>query len=76
VDSGLVASAELSEELAGFRVCAVGNHDGEEVDLAEENLAHSVDGQTLVFQIRVEDHKDGGHTRVNLSISEKVVSHA
>ena len=76
MDSGFVPTAKFSEEVPSFRVLAVGDDDGEEVDLACFELAHNAKGECLVLAVRVENHEDSWHPWVHLGVGVEIVGKA
>ena len=73
VDSAFITTAELIKEVARFRVLAVRNDDSEEVHFAGGNLAHNVECQALLVQVRVQNDEYCWHTRVDLGVGVEIV---
>ena len=76
MNSGLVPTAKLSEEISSFRVLTVGNDNGEQVYLACFEFAHNAEGEGFVLAIRVQNDEDRWHAGVDLGVSVEVVGEA
>ena len=73
MDTLSFAVAKLSEECSRFRVLAVRDDDSVDVDLASQHSSHGGDSDQFVFGLRVKNHENRRHSRVDLSVVEEAV---
>ena len=73
MDTRVIATAELREEVACFGILAVRDDNREQVDLIEHEFAHGSECDAFIHDQRVENHEDGRHAWVQLHVVKEVV---